>query len=171
MFAANATGTKVDAPVMPLMAMLSPVEKGRHGELFDKLNVELEGRINLSNATANPMEAPSEREWKAAKKGFVRGFEAGLNAVDTLLGGLSVFRRKFVGNQIWEDLKTDYKDIGYSGVDPNLSRFNLVVRREIYCNLRKGKTMDKALAAGLKLAAEKQGKMLKSVGTANPRVG
>ena len=82
--------------------MLSPVEKGRHGELFDKLNVELEGRFNLSNATANPMEAPSERGWKAAKKGFVRGFEAGLNAVDTLLGGLSVFRRKFVGNQIWE---------------------------------------------------------------------
>lgn len=157
---ARMLGVKVPMPVLPSMATLDPVERARHGLLFDRMRQELEGRIDLAEGTPTPIDPPSEAVWKEARANFVRGFEAGLAAIDTLLGGLAHFKRKALASPAWVKLKEEYKKVGYSGVDPNLSWLNLVVRREMYMQLRQGKSMDEAVAAGQAVAARKHGKML-----------
>jgi len=148
------------APVLAPVAKLSAVEKGGDGRLFEELIIQFEGRIREAKGTANPIEEPTTDEWMKARRHFMRGFQAGLAKVDTLLGGKAKFQRAVFSSGAWKGLKEEYKKVGYSGVDPNLSWLNLVVRREMYMQLRNGKSMEQAIAAGTALAAKKQGKML-----------
>jgi hypothetical protein len=154
----------VAAPVLPPIATLSAVEQGKNGLLFEKMKAELEGRIQESVGTDNPITAPTGGQWAGAKVNFVRGFEAGLATVDTLLGGKAWLKGgifKGMKSNEWKQLKGDYKKDGYSGVDPNMSWLSLVVRREVYRNLRMGRSMAEAIQAGTQLAARKQEKLAK----------
>jgi hypothetical protein len=154
-FQQKGQGVQVSAPVLPPVATLSPLENGRHGILFDRMREELEGRIGKGG-----INAPSNHQWNVAKARFEFGFEEGLKICDDLLGGLSFFRRNFMKSSAWKELKKQYKTIGYSSEDPNLSWYNFVIRRDIYMQLRRGKSMKDAIAHATALAARKRGKML-----------
>jgi hypothetical protein len=158
----NPAGVK--APVLPPIATLSAVEQGKNGLLFDKMKEEFEGRIKESVGTDAPINAPTGGQWAGAKVNFVRGFEAGLATIDTLLGGKAWLKGgmfKAMKSNDWKQLKGAYKNDGYSGVDPNMSWLSLVVRREVYRNLRMGRSMQEAIEAGTQLAARKQEKLSK----------
>ncbi len=159
-FQAKMTGGATAAPTLAPVAKMSAVEKGQHGLLFDEMKAELMGRVEQARGTAKPITEPSDNEWSEAKRLFVIGFKDGLHAVDNLLGGKAKFRRGVFASSAWSGLKKEYKEVGFSGVDPNLSWFSLVVRREMYMQLRRGKTMEQAIAAGTALAAKKQNKFL-----------
>ncbi len=159
-FQAKMTGGATAAPTLAPVAKMSAVEKGQHGSLFDEMKHELMGRVDRARGTANPITPPADNEWTEARRLFVMGFKDGLHAVDNLLGGKGKFRHGVFASKAWDGLKKDYKEVGFSGVDPNLSWFSLVVRREMYMQLRRGKTMEQAIAAGTALAAKKQNKFL-----------
>lgn len=150
------------APVLPTVASLTFAEVNKDVLLWNKLERELRMRVDRPPSPGRPaITPPSEVEWQNAKTNFLIGFNKGLQRIDTLLGGLAVYKRSFMASGAWKELKKEYKEVGFSGVDPNLSWFNLVVRREIYRKLRGGATMKDAIAAGVSLAAKKENKMLK----------
>jgi len=124
------------------------------------MKAQLMGCVAEKKGTANPITEPSDNEWNEARRLFIIDFKQGLHTVDNLLGGKAKFRRGVFASKAWGGIKEEYKEVGFSGVDPNLSWFSLVVRREMYMELRRGKTMEQAIASGTALAARKQNKFL-----------